>query len=1821
MILKARTLAPLVLLVIACQNRSASTPEPSQCKRSIARLEKISSKPTACKSDLDCESGSSCDASGHCHWDCLSDSDCGAGRQCSCQGLCIAGAVAALSFPPTCQKDRAALEDMDLSCATLPCPAGAYCEQQQARCVFDCLGDEDCTGGKRCDCEGKCSAPPVDGGAPPPSPVARNVVMEVRPLAYRLRPQRGAPVAPVAFEVTLTSPTASPGAIDLRFVPAEVRAAIPVADGGVGGAPAGDACVPPQVRCSPGAAFASDCHVTGPLAFVQDASGQYVAHATVEAQLAPTLVERTCGLELRSNETQNPLVTASVQLVPGDVVPVDGFYAGSITLDEVDGAPSAYPMQGVFTAGRLVLVDLGRVVSDHPALAIAPPHAARTVRWLRPTGGTPGTSALATLTPAAPAIDAATGRLIGTLQLAGPAGVQLTFHYELTRQATMPFVACGPGVGCADSALTCQGDVGRCLPKDDAVVAGADFLDPRRQAWTPQALAARPPYVSTLPSSRQVEALLCHDPAHPGDYLGTDFISIGSGPVSERTDAGELACAHSASSQAFPFLSVDQPFQTGSDGHDVFNLLASCVSELGQQPQSAQAFSAAHCLSPGRFFAALAQVGAPADALSNRLFEVLLRGWLRAHATIGRIASLERQNADALAQEGQASQTPPIDDLLDTLDRGWDLLLDAEVRARILALPGSDVADADYRGLRNPLLYWSFNQMPTPAATVAVPDRSGNGLALNITGTRSVWNGNASHLCTSYPTCRHPSFGLAGRQSQPAPDATVTGSLTTRLECEPREDFRKPRCHRFTEPTYDGGVTCSTRAQQAKAALPYSDGVTAVVTGVDRTVQSPTRFSETCHIRLDGVPVWNYGAGPVCGAPSSVPCETPSDATKDMLASTTGTPLVPVTCATAEHSRLTLEGDYTLFGEMFVVGTDAPAQYLLRKADGSFEVTVQRKTGDGGPNVDNIYVNIHAASGAVNYRITTQPGLYAFIHRDGVFRFYGTPPGAPYGDLVELAAVQSAGPRIPVGTSTSGRLELNCSRSVWLDDVVIFDRAIEAADLQRLKAAHQRSVDLPFPLAPLTDSQAAAYKVGLPVYVLEAAWRHLDLLEQSLGASAGNLYAGCIAGGAGDGRAAQLRRLGGSLRRILAAEGLAHSLAATVSLEAQPWAPRYRAAVAAVRAARSRLSFLARQIDRCDNPLGIAESDLPLYYQPAPGDAIASFFGSSRYLTHEAELQTQLAASRLEAARTAAMEQRNSRFQQKLNTAEHLRRVANLRQTAEAALEQLCGTPTGSPVGATPILDGVLTPSGIDYDRLRGCFLDTTRTACTTASLQDVPPDCVRGKLGEQVLALQGAQLSATSARNSWERAQTQYEEYGRRCYEKSERFANDQQALQSFLDEVEHWRGLKLAADIVATVARASNGCTSLTDVVFSFGASCAAAIVGGAAEIASLSFQEKINRVEADYQANKERRDHDELIRDCFFEADQQRHVIEAQLDVLKEAAHTILASQLELQNLRSQLEFEAVQAQSALTIESQLDVSIPQHHFWFDERINAYRYSLEWARRLTYLAMRSAEYESQTSLQLRGTILSAQRPTELDAVQRTLRALNVPGQVGTNRVDYIPLVVSLRDQILRMLPELDPATHAVKKTAVQVFQEYLASSGTVVYSHGRRYGRGIRFSMRPFSATTTSCAERLWRVSASIQMDAEPLLGQDVLVYQANTFGSQICGTDGRLQIARTRPERNLLMPSEDGSPTLVPLGGDPSATASMRVEALFNRTRRELLDLAPDTGNSGLAGRGLFSDYVLVIPDAAVRDGFDFTRMKDVLLRLQLVGTAAGGDIDP
>jgi hypothetical protein len=1564
-----------------------------------------------------------------------------------------------------CVKDPEELEELDQACFALPCVCGSHCNQQSGRCEFECILDDDCAAGQICNFEGYCLAP---GETPPTS----TLTMEVDPLGFRLRPDRGAEIEPVTFEIALSTPVTPPDEIGVLVVSTAEGSPLPT------------------IQCTEGGAFAESCELTGPWDF---AGTPATATAQVHVKLPAAQADQTWTLEFRSNQTINPVVSVSTEILPLDPVPPDGYYTGSLFTDE---APTGerYPVQGVFADGKLVLVDDARVVSEDATIRVVAPYAAVLVPWARGQSADPDEHATASIAPTAPEQVRDTGALVGSIQLTGTGGpVSQLWRYELLpSDQEVPFPTCGSGAPPCGSGLVCSADVARCLPANESTAASPSaFVDVSAGAWFEAAQTAAPLYVRNRQHDRRAEVAVCHDPDAPGDYLSTRFMTVGSG--ADQAETGELACEHGSGSQAFPFLTVPRGFEM-SEGEDVDNLLESCVVEIGAPPNHETALAKARCLSPGRFFYAFGNtLNSTWSSVAQRMTGFLLRNWFEAHELVAQLGLLESIHSSALASDDEDLSSPDTNSVLNTLDRGWDLLLDDFIRTRVLQVPPEALADPDYRAAPNmPLVYWSFNQespaqnpMTVPNVVPAPPDTN-----LNITGSLKVWN-----------------------------------------------------------------------------------------------------LAEAVHNTM----VVLAGGG------SSAVCRTLSDRNHNMA------------------------GDYTAMANVrgLVVGTSEEKKLLFRQTSDSFRVSAAHVQGvltPGGERRDFINLEVKVGPNVANMAFHRGPderlaGTYALVQKGNQLRLYG-PPATGTG--VVLLGTTIVAP-IPPNIGASAQLEINCAHpGLWLDDVMLFTRALEPDELAQIADGNDQNVDTTLPLEPIREPENPAFHDGVALQIEQTAHRHLSLLANWLDEENLQTYETCQLGQSSAARTAALVRTGRTIRRIINAQTIADQLVADIDLGALPWGVRYRDARAAAHAARARVAAIASQIRNCENPLGIADSDLPMYYKSQPGHLPQdAYFGSSKFLLQQAEKHIVKAGDRLEAARQAWLNQRTSVYQARVTQNDRAARIAQIKAEHEVTLTRLCGKPAGA--GGTPILDSVLTPEGVDYDALRTCFIRTPQ--CNpNQKLESMPASCLRGQIGEQVLALQGSLLATTSARNAWERADQQVDEMGDRCCHKQRFYAENEDITADFQGTVKKWRKLKGVADVVAAGARATAECAS-GDTWFSFGGHCAAALVAGVAEMASIYFQEEIALAEASHQAVVERRANQEDVRDCWFEWDQHKDVIDAQIDAMTEASHAILGVRLELENMQSEAIFVAEQAQAAIAVVNDLHVDAPQHHFWFDAKIQEYRWSFGWAKRLTYLAMRSAEYELQQSLGLRGAILRAEKPFDLEQLHDLLFAAVANGTANGHEVDFQPLVLSLRQQILHVAPSGPYSTPAEKVQAeIRAFQEYLQSNGTIIYRQdGRRLGRGFRFSLQPFPETANLCAERFWRLSASLQFQQAPPNGQSFLVQHTNTFASTQCGSEEEtLTFARTRPHENLLLPPDDGRIDVLPLSGNAERITGVAVQGAYNRSRQDMEDDPPDTGLTAFAGRGLYGDFVLVFPDDSIVQGFDITKLEDILLRFQLV---AGSENPP
>jgi len=199
----------------------------------------------------------------------------------------------------------------------------------------------------------------------------------------------------------------------------------------------------------------------------------------------------------------------------------------------------------------------------------------------------------------------------------------------------------------------------------------------------------------------------------------------------------------------------------------------------------------------------------------------------------------------------------------------------------------------------------------------------------------------------------------------------------------------------------------------------------------------------------------------------------------------------------------------------------------------------------------------------------------------------------------------------------------------------------------------------------------------------------------------------------------------------------------------------------------------------------------------------------------------------------------------------------------------------------------------------------------------------------------------------------------------------------------------------------------------------------------------------------------------------------------------------------------------------------------------------------------------------------------------------------------------IMGIRDDILQLEDRSTntdlPASERL--TPQQQFTNFLISDASkIVDAQGRFIGHGIRFAIRPNGWGQTRCAERLWRILPSIQMD-DPQTDHGLTLYQENAFGSQNCrGPSGDLKITRAENTTDLLT-------------GDlatftaPSSYSVINIDGRPTQSVDDLSMVPIEDSGAGFAGRGMYGNYVLLFPSQTWSID-QLEKVKDVLLRFDI-----------
>ena len=890
------------------------------------------------------------------------------------------------------------------------------------------------------------------------------------------------------------------------------------------------------------------------------------------------------------------------------------------------------------------------------------------------------------------------------------------------------------------------------------------------------------------------------------------------------------------------------------------------------------------------------------------------------------------------------------------------------------------------------------------------------------------------------------------------------------------------------------------------------------------------------------------------------------------------------------------------------------------------EVLSQQRTVSGTfVTVAGAYFDIPAEGGF--YAVVVDGSRYTLQH---VRRNPTT--GAPIVAEYQPYSVTGGGPTY----GPAGRIALGCNVTqglVMFDEIALWARPIS---LDRLRAAATEvtpgqtapyitsgnvmtAAVVTLPPRALTLQATDEQVFGLGTHLLDSAAASMELLTAYLRAERRDLYAECGVGASG---AAHQRVFGRAGRLMRLSVLLENDAADGQALAGHPpaWQERYDASARLLAGRRAEAVRELALATSCRNPLGIHDDDLPLFHGHAVG-ATAKFFASSRLLTGKAREEIGAATGELELARAAWQSQRASSFQNAvLGPGEQLQRLQKIENEYEGVLRRLCGAPaSGTLLGG--FRNGTLT--------MANCFLKTEVTGCGAAAslpLGKIPAACLRGQIGEQIMAIGAAEIDARNAEKAYDRAIARYDSEMMFCTSRAEFYEENQHIRQ------EHATALAKIRARRRTLGMFSSLLGSVVSLAVPFLSPAQSDGAGGflpkfgplqafnfAASLAGMALGQKEQQLDEEEQREKEAHERVMAARaeaaalaSCFHEADNQKFAIAAAADIITRAYHDTKASMVRLDNLQSEVTAVVEQAIGDLELEAKMVRVLPHHHFWLDDHIDGYRRHMAYAQRLTYLAVVALEYESQQSFSLRGTVLGARVPSQLLTVVTAVEARHAPLEGSATVGEFAP-VLSVRDEILRLgTAEAPPGFPPL--TPKEALRAYLRSDAAKIYYNGQYLGRGLRFALRPPAWAQLSCAERIWRVTASLQVDTAPINNPQLTLWQENAFASQRCGTlPAELRAARIRPHTNVLTGEHATF-------GAASQFTSLQLPGLSNASRSDLEHLA-EGQHSGLAGRGLFGNYVLLFPSGQFDNEAFLSTVADVLLRFDLVQVSNAGSPQP
>lgn len=943
-----------------------------------------------------------------------------------------------------------------------------------------------------------------------------------------------------------------------------------------------------------------------------------------------------------------------------------------------------------------------------------------------------------------------------------------------------------------------------------------------------------------------------------------------------------------------------------------------------------------------------------------------------------------------------------------------------------------------------------------------------------------------------------------------------------------------------------------------------------------------------------------------------------------------GSPGTPEVTLSQEVRDIPLPGDFTIaFSARRPRAGGITQIYSL----GQFVILLQNKTSTSDPDDSLLTIRWETSTGlqSVSYTrlLHTSSVHFALVRSGGHLHFYDN------GDLV---GVDFLG--LPVQPAGYSGIQLELADQ--LNNLTIWDRALDSALITKhynsTRVYDNTSLNLAgFPVAA-TDRQATGY----PVAMVEAASQVVRLAELGLSHATLRNFATCSPSIVSD----EMRTAESAIfvaRRTLAAMRK-HVDRASLTLAVQglecpsgstpgtydgtevcmsggaplrttiPWQSFYDRAVTELESALRSAQDTWGRARLCENPLGIPNGWVPTYFGDVTGES-SKFLASSDYLMERWALPHAAAArASFASAQSAYVQQRQSEIQQTLSDQDANRRVEAIELRYGEELKQLCGIES---MDATDVLDG-FAPGG-------QLLIENCGLAESCQNADPLTGSCFVGDVGR---AMQGIRhVQAESIRVSIRAVDRWIEAWAQQtyCSEQEALLGTQTTALEELIDFREQYRDLYeddadtggFLGGLIDGVADVRRVVTSMVRLDFE-GASNAVNDFNGADDV-----REQIREMEDAYTVLQQQTSNYLQNRSCWLEFDRMFRAASDAVRAVSSLKDEEATRELELHNLIRRVGNaidDGLTARDRELGRGQVEVAF---HYWLDEHLDKYHSDLALAKKYAYLAMRAAEHELQQSFGLDGQILGATTPSRLENALAIVDQYRFTRGINGRRPSEDIIVMSMRDQLQKL--EASPAALIYKGyraiTAEERFGKRLMSPQFALYDRNGRYlGQALRFVVPAEYELTHRCAERLWRVTATVQGDGLDIGAPTIpmVMLKSSSFASQWCedhgtGDDDGFQNAWSGP--------------LVALGHAESSDSNdftpASISAWLNVRRSELYrDQYTEGASEELAGRGLYGEYVLLFPQAGLFDRpgkpLPLEMVEDVLVRFDYVSIS---DLQP